>query len=561
MNNRYRVFSILAAISLLFSSSIFTFEVHASEEGDTEIVSEENAENSEEAEQKVDTRIIPKGISIEGTDVSGMTVTEADQVVSDYFAKYADVNVTLNANEQTISAKGADICLCAKNADVTSKAATLGKSGNFAERFMAKTDLDAGRGKDYKLSVAADASGLTLYLDGVANQVNDDASDNSLERKDGQFVFKKGKSGVVVVVDESAKLISDYVENSWDGSDMSFDLITEVKEPRGTADELEQITDLIGSYSTDFSSSSSARANNVSNGASHINGTILFPGDEFSVLSAITPFSAENGYELAGSYENGTTVETYGGGICQVSTTLYGAVREAELEIVTRSCHSMVVTYVEPSQDAAISESGSKDFQIKNNKNYPVYIEGFTSGGMIYFNIYGKEEDEASHSVDYETEITEVNVQNTTWVADESLALGVMSTATSGHTGYKARLWKIILENGEEVDRYVYNNSTYNPSNRTVRVGVGTDNAALKGAMISAVSTQDANTIASAIATYAPGVSNSTPFVIKPKYSVTVKEEESENTQDAGSTGDATQSPEVPMAPESQENMGADGPI
>ena len=121
-----------------------------------------------------------------------------------------------------------------------------------------------------------------------------------------------------------------------------------------------------------------------------VDGLVVYPGETISVSEAIGPTTAENGYYPAGSYENGTTVETYGGGICQVSTTLYNAVIRAELEIVTRAAHSMIVSYVEPSMDAAIAD-GIKDLQFKNNQETPIYIEGYTSGGIIYFNIYGKE--------------------------------------------------------------------------------------------------------------------------------------------------------------------------
>ena len=181
----------------------------------------------------------------------------------------------------------------------------------------------------------------------------------------------------------------------------------------------------------------------------------------------------------------------------------------------------MIVTYVEPSMDAAISESGGKDFQIKNNKNYPVYIEGYCDGKNAYFNIYGKEEDDPSHSVKYETEVTAVNVQNTSWVADPNAPLGKLTTTTSGHTGYTAKLWKVVYENGKEVSRDVYNNSKYSPSNRTVTVGIASLDPNLSAAMLQAVSTQDPNVIANAVATYAPGMANSTPYFITPKYSVT----------------------------------------
>ena len=86
-----------------------------------------------------------------------------------------------------------------------------------------------------------------------------------------------------------------------------------------------------------------------------INGTVLYPGESFSVYSKVAPFTAANGYHLAGSYSNGQTVQTYGGGICQVSTTLYNAVLRAELNVTERLNHSMTVHYVPLSADAAIS--------------------------------------------------------------------------------------------------------------------------------------------------------------------------------------------------------------
>ena len=533
----------------VMTNSIIVFAEESTEEtlvSEEELANEEAEAVSDETEAE-DTRVIPNGITIAGIDVGNKTVTEANAAIDEYFSQYDNVAFTLSANDQTINATGADLCIGAKNSDVTVKAATYGNYGNFAERFMAAKDLEQGRGKDFALSVGVDRAGLISYLNLASNEVNDEASDDYLTRENGSFVFHEGTSGVVVQIEESASIIADFIENDWDGNTASIELATEVKEPRGSKEELAEITDLLGSFNTDYSSSSAARKNNVANGVGFINGTILYPGDEFSVLNTITPFTAENGYMLAGSYENGTTVETYGGGICQVSTTLYGAVREAELEIITRSCHSMIVTYVPPSQDAAIAESGGKDFQIRNNKNYPIYIEGYCDGSNAYFSIYGKEEDPASHSVKYETEITAVNIQNTTWVADPNVPLGKMTTTVSGHTGYSARLWKIVYENGEEVSRDVYNNSKYNPSNRTVTVGIASEDPNLSYAMLQAVSTQDAATIANAIATYAPGVANSTPFVITPKYQVTNPSTDTNSDTSTDTSTESTQT-EAPAA-------------
>lgn len=545
-----QVLSLIMASVFITGAYSNSITVFAEEEVDS-VTSEQLANEEAEAvseEVTTDDRIIPDGVSIAGTSVSGMTVTEADDVVKSYFAKYDKIPFTLSANDQTINATAADLSVGAKNTDVTSRAATYGNYGNFIERFKASKDLEEGRTKDFALSLGADKNAIISYLNGAVDSVNDVASDDYLTRENGEFVFHEGKSGVVVQVEESAAILTNFIENEWDGSDANVTLSTVVKEPRGSKEELAEIKDLLGEFSTDYSSSSSARKNNVANGVGFIDGTILYPGDEFSVLNTITPFTAENGYMPAGSYENGTTVQTYGGGICQVSTTLYGAVRAAELGVVTRSAHSMIITYVKPSQDAAISESGGKDFKIKNNKSYPVYIEGVCDGTNATFRIYGKEEDDPGHSVDYETEITAVNVQNTSWVADPNVPLGKMTTTVGGHTGYTARLWKVVYENGEEVSREIYNNSKYNPSNRTVTVGIASPDPNLSYAMLQAVSTQDAATIANAIATYAPGVANSTSFVIKPKYSVTNPPETNQEAPAAQPAAPATPAP-IEQAP------------
>src|SRR5699024_850562 len=137
--------------------------------------------------------------------------------------------------------------------------------------------------------------------------------------------------------------------------------------------------DLLGTFSTDFSSSSSARATNLQVGAGKINGHVLMPGETLSGYECLQPFTAENGYKNAATYENGQVVDSIGGGVCQIATTLYNAALQAELEITQRQNHSMIVTYVQPSMDAAIAGT-VKDIKITNNYSTPIYVEGYTEG-------------------------------------------------------------------------------------------------------------------------------------------------------------------------------------
>ena len=152
---------------------------------------------------------------------------------------------------------------------------------------------------------------------------------------------------------------------------------------------MERIKDVLGTYTTDYGSSPYGRKVNVVNGASKINGSVVYPGETFSVYKTVSPFTAENGYALAGSYENGQTVQTYGGGICQVSTTLYNAVIRAELKIKERHPHSMTVHYVPRSADAAIAGT-YKDMKFENQYDFPIYIEGRANGSAITFTVYGE---------------------------------------------------------------------------------------------------------------------------------------------------------------------------
>ena len=264
-----------------------------------------------------------------------------------------------------------------------------------------------------------------------------------------------------------------------------------------TREQLEQIQSVLGTFSTTFTRNSN-RGKNIAHAASLINGALLMPGEEYSASTGMGPRNAANGYLEAGSYLDGQTVQSYGGGVCQVSTTLYNAVLLAELEITERWAHSMTVDYVKPSMDAAVAE-GVKDLKFKNNTDSPIYIEGYTVGGKLTFAIYGKETRPTTRKVTYVSEVTSRTAAKKRFVASGD-AVGTLKKSVSGHDAVKAKLWKIVTENGAEVSREAINTSNYQSSKATWKVGTGTDNAEAKSVITSAISSQNENTIKSAIA-------------------------------------------------------------
>ena len=463
-----------------------------------QVAAEENTDDTTQ-----DGTVIPDHISIGGTDVSGMSLDEANAVVQQYVDQYQDVTFTLTADDKSIEADGDDIGLCAKNADVTERALYYGKEGNLIERFKANADMQAGKEKNFAISLTSDTATVEAFLNENKSDLVTEAVDNTVKRVYGKFEYVEGSEGVALMTGKSAVKIADFISTDWDGKDASIELLTEKDEPRGTKEELESIQDVLGSYHTDFGTVVNGRTNNIKTGASKLDGLVVYPGETVSVSEAIGPTTAENGYYPAGSYENGTTVETYGGGICQVSTTLYNAVIRAELEIVTRAAHSMIVSYVEPSMDAAIAD-GIKDLQFKNNQETPIYIEGYTSGGIIYFNIYGKETRPSNRRVDFVSEVTSQTEPEKEYVAVGDQPVGYIETTTKPHIGYTARLWKIVYENDVEVSRKVFNNSKYNPSKEVISVGVGGATPEATAAINAAIATKDDATIRSTIASYTP---------------------------------------------------------
>ena len=461
-------------------------------------------QTEEETDTVEDTRIIPDGITFNGTDVSGMTVSEAEAVIDDYLASFEDARFTLNANGKSVTATPSKFGLTVRKNDVIEKALSYGNKGNFVEKYKAVKDKEEGVTKNFALVLDIDPEVSREFFLEHSKDLDDAGSDCTLKHENGEFVFVEGSSGTVVDVEASTAKLASFVQSNWNGEGASIDLITKVTKPLGNKEELSVIKDVLGTYTTDYSTSSSARKANVANGCSKINGKVLYPGQTISVAETVNPMTAENGYQLAGSYENGTTVETYGGGICQVSSTLYNAVMRAELEIVTRSAHSMVVSYVEPSMDAAIA-GYAKDFQFKNNKEYPVYIEGITTGNKITFTIYGVETRDPSRVVTFESEIVEQIDPVNTYVASAAEGVGYLARTQGAHTGYKARLWKIVTENGVEVERRIYNNSRYNVSNPIYTVGIASDNPSATAAMQAAIATQDEATIRATMAQFYPG--------------------------------------------------------
>lgn len=418
---------------------------------------------------------VKTGVYADGIDLSGMTADEATAAIEGYIEELKAAEVTLvAANDSEVTIAAGDFGLGWANPELVTEALELGTHGNVIERYKALKDLEHdGRVLDIELSV--DVQAINDILANKCVKYDRKAVNVSLKRENGIFEVVEGQTGYMLDVETSIDKVYNYLTQEWDGEPCRIELDVTVDEPRGSAEELAQVTDVLGTFTTSFRTSGGARSANVINGCKLIDGITLYPGEEFSTYDAVSPFSEANGYYMAGSYVSGKVVDSLGGGICQVSTTLYNAVLLAELDVTERHNHSMIVSYVDPSADAAIAESAGKDFKFVNNTDYPLYIEGYTTDDKnITFNIYGKETRDSGHAVRYESEVLEViNPMSDTIYADASQPIGYIVTE-SAHIGYKARLWKVTTQDGVEVSREQVNSSNYKMVPRSATVGTAT---------------------------------------------------------------------------------------
>ena len=415
---------------------------------------------------KADDRTALDGIYVEDISVGGMTEEQITQAVNDKIEQLKPSVINLSAGEQNAQVTAGDLGLSCANPEVAREAVTIGQEGNVLKRFLTQNRLKNGETVTFSLKYTVDGEAARQAVENNTAVLNREATDATLTRENGEFIVNPGQTGCSVNVDESMAKVVNYLTTSWRGGIGGVELVTEETPAGGNPEQLALVKDLLGEGTTEYGNGTSGRKQNVAVGAEKINGTLVQPGEEFSVEAVVVPFDAENGYALAASYEMGKVVDSYGGGICQVSTTLYVAVLKAELEVTERYSHSMIVHYVDPSMDAAIAE-GLKDLKFINNTDAPIYIEASADGSTLHFAIYGHETRDPNRTVRYESETTNTEDPTPSLTEDANASFGTIEQTSYGYQGSTARLWKIVNDNGNETKEQV-NSSTYRMTSESI---------------------------------------------------------------------------------------------
>lgn len=319
--------------------------------------------------------------------------------------------------------------------------------------------------EDVKITIPVlDAEADPIDLDEIYNSIHKEAVDAYYTTN--PYVVYPSSTGVdfEMSLDEAKDILKEYQEQ--------YTIPLKTLYPNVTTNQIgrEAFPDLLSEFTTSFTSSNSNRSTNIVLAAAKIDGTVLMPGESFSYNQVVGKRTAAAGFKEAAAYANGEVVQELGGGICQVSSTLYNAVLYANLEVTERYNHYFKPSYVKPGFDATVSWGGP-DFCFKNNRTYPIKIICDSSGKNLHISIYGlKSDNDYKVVLDYEYLATVY--AKTVYKNDSSLETGATRVISSGSNGCKVAAYKALYDaSGNLVSNECISKDTYNAHNKVIAVG------------------------------------------------------------------------------------------
>lgn len=481
-----------------------------------------------------DNETIFSGISVQGIDVSNLTIDEAKKKVSSIIGNHISEEISLQHNDFQTVILPEQFGVSFDVDSAVEQAYYIGKSDNLIKNNYTILSLLL---KNYNISpsINYDEDLLNSLIDSINAQLPDRVVNSGYSIDGTNLIITSGKDGILIsssdLKDEILSFLNDissknetinipvnnvgaepinldaiykdifklpvdasYTTNPYvvypssNGLDFAismeeakaiisdqqdeYTIPLKITYPNVTTNQIgnEAFPDLLSQFSTSFTSSGYNRSNNIILSSAKLNGLVLMPGEEFSYNQAVGQRTRAAGFREAGAYSNGKVVQEVGGGICQVSSTLYNAVLYANLEIVERTNHYFNPGYVKAGLDATVSWGGP-DFRFRNNRNYPIRIVTDTSGKKLKVYIYGLKTDDDCTVVLDPRYISSVPYK-TTYQNDASLATGETRVISSGSNGCKTATYKYVYDkNGTLISSECISRDTYSPHNKVVAVG------------------------------------------------------------------------------------------
>ena len=414
------------------------------------------------------------GITLEGESLSGLTMLDAIAKYQKQLSNVASAtSITITARGKTYTLDSSSVQMSTNLQSTLSLAYSTGRTGSFDERYAQLQQLKS-EGLDFSLNRGWNEDTLRSKISQIAADVyvkGQDADVESFDPDTGKFTFTSEVTGYELDSDDLYAQITQAVANGNVNANIEAKII-EVA-PEHTVEYMKEHFGRI-SYAQTKTTSNSDRNRNIKLATAEFNGMRVEPGETLSFNKTTGERTEAKGYRPAGAYSGGFLVQEPGGGVCQVSTTLYNAVVKADLEVLERSPHSRVSDYVPIGLDAAVNWP-SQDFKFKNTSDYPIFIVAEFADQKLTFKIYGKQLDDGVY-IKLESEKTETisAPEGVDEKPDSTLPVGQFKDEKA-RDGAKAVSYKVYYDkNDNEIKREVLARSSYPASIAIRRVGTGT---------------------------------------------------------------------------------------
>ena len=413
-----------------------------------------------------ESKIYP-GVSVYGIEIGGLTKEEAISALNEKLSiDIMDKSLTVTVGEEKIDLKYSDLSPGYDIEAIVEEAIKYGKDDTTFKKY---NEIKKGDNYNIEAEISYDEAKLKEFEDSVKEIVNIKPQDAKISISGGKISITPEVNGYKINEEElHNKLIENINGDPSNQVDLTFEL--EESKARVTEEDLNKITGRISSYSSNYRDSGDGRVKNMQIATQTVNGVLLMPGDEFSYNELIGDTTPDKGYEKANTYIGSKIVPDYGGGICQVSTTLYRAVMRANIRSTERYNHSLTVSYAEPGLDATVFY-GVVDYKFENTYDFPIYIEGYIGGGSVGFNIYGDIAGLDGKTYELVNEVHETYKPGVEYIDDSTLEVGKEVVESNGMTGYKASAYQVTYENGKEINRELISTDVYAATNSVVKRG------------------------------------------------------------------------------------------
>lgn len=411
----------------------------------------------------IGTSNIYKGVTVDNIKVSGMTKNEALNLLNDSLKDFENKNLQFKLNDTTYTRSLKDLGYEKNFKESVEKAFNVGRDKSHFQNFLRVVTLPIFGKNIETVSSFSDAK-VQETVNFLVDKVYIKSQDAAISYKDGKFIKNKEVVGRYLKTDTLADDIKKDAKSL-----KPIELTALPIEPKVKESYFDGIDAVLGDFSTNYKSSEENRKHNIALGAKKISGIFVNPGTEISFNDTIGNMDEAAGFKSAGVIINGEFDRGWGGGICQVSTTLYNALVKSDIEITERSNHSRPIGYVERGTDAAVAP-GYKDLKFKNNLSHKIFIDSKADGENIEFVVYGNKLDK-EFEINLISELLEVKDPNKITKYSDELDEGEVKVESEGKKGYDYASYKEYLKDGQVVKKEKYLNSHYIPKDRVVIIG------------------------------------------------------------------------------------------